>query len=484
MTARLSLPGVLAALAAAAACASAPPLTQPEIGMPVPAAWTTSTTAASESAPTDWWRGFADPMLDAVVDEALDGNRDLRAAAARLDAAAALARVSAADEWPILGASVTAARRRQNFIGLPIPGAEGAVLSTQVSTFGLSLDTAWEADLWGRIRSGVSASLADAEAAAFEVGGARQSIAARTARTWFALIEARQQLRLAEETVGTYRTTTDQVRDRYERGLRPSIDLRLMLANLHTAEALEAQRREQYGRVLRQFELLLGRYPAGALQTPDALPALPGDVPVGLPADLLAQRPDLRAAERRIAAADARLVASRRALYPGLTLTGSTGIATNALRRLLDGDFSVWSLAGSVTQPLFQGGRLRARVEVADAQSREALESYASLALTAFAEVESALDAEVHLRERTARLEDAIDQARAARALAEERYAAGLEPILSVLDAQRRQLDAESQLLVLRRLQLDTRIDLHLALGGDFLVPAPGGAPASGDTPE
>jgi hypothetical protein len=157
-------------------------------------------------------------------------------------------------------------------------------------------------------------------------GRARQSIAARTARTWFALIEARQQLRLAEETVGTYRTTTDQVRDRYERGLRPSIDLRLMLANLHTAEALEAQRREQYGRVLRQFELLLGRYPAGALETPDALPALPGDVPVGLPADLLAQRPDLRAAERRIAAADARLVASRRALYPASRSRAAPGL--------------------------------------------------------------------------------------------------------------------------------------------------------------
>lgn len=478
MTRRL-LPSV--ALLALAGCASAPPLTQPEIGMPLPVAWT----AAADTGPAqpEWWRQFGDPSLEAVVTEALDGNRDLRAAAARLDAAAVLARMAGADEWPAIGAGFTAARRRQNFIGLPIPGAEDRVLSTQVSTFGVSLDTAWEADVWGRIRSDVSASIADAEAAAFDVGGARLSIAGQAARTWFALIEARQQLRLAEETTDTYRTTSEQVRDRYERGLRPSIDLRLTLANLHTAEALAAQRREQYGRVIRQLELLLGRYPAGALSAPDELPPLPGEIPIGLPADLLAQRPDLRAAERRVAAADARLVANRRALYPSVALTGSTGLATNALRRLLDGDFSIWSLAGGITQPIFQGGRLRARVDVADAQTRDALESYAALALTAFGEVESALDAEAHLRERADRLADAVEQARAARALAEERYASGLEPILSVLDAQRRQLETESQLLALRRLQLDTRIDLHLALGGDFITPPadePSAAPPGG----
>jgi NodT family efflux transporter outer membrane factor (OMF) lipoprotein len=415
-----------------------------------------------------WWRQFGDASLETVITEALAGNRDLRAAAARLDAAAGLARAAGADEWPTVGIGLDAARRRQNFIGLPIPGAEDRVLSNRVTTFGVSLDTAWEADIWGRIRSGVSASLADAEAAAFDVAGARLSLSAQAARTWFASIEARQQVRLAEETVASYRTTAEQVRNRYESGLRPSIDVRLTLSNLHAAEALLAQRREQHGRVLRQLELLLGRYPAGSLQPPDALPALPGDVPAGLPADLLAQRPDIRAAERRLASADARLVADRRALYPSLSLTGSSGTTTRALRSLLNGDFSVWSLAGSITQPIFQAGRLRARVDVADAELREALEAYASQALTAFGEVETALDAQMHLRERADRLVEAADQARAARDLAEQRYGAGIDTISNVLDAQRRQLDADSQLLSVRRLQLDTRVDLHLALGGDF----------------
>jgi outer membrane protein, multidrug efflux system len=462
------LPSSAMALAlVAAGCASAPPIRDPDIGVAVPEAWTA---AADPAAPATqaWWHELGGLPLDAVVSEALAGNRDLRTAAARLDQAAALARVEGAREWPVAGVGVSAARRKQNFIGLPIPGAEDRVLSTRVTTYGVSIDSSWEADLWGRIRSGAAASLADAEAAAFDVDGARLSLAAQAARTWFALIEARQQLRLAEATAETYQATADQVRDRYERGLRPPVDLRLALSNLHAAEAVRAARQEQYARVQRQFELLLGRYPSGVFEAPDTLPRLPGAVPAGLPADLLARRPDLLAAERRLAAADARLVANRRALYPALALTGSGGFTTNLLRRLLDGDFSVWSLAGAVTQPIFQGGRLRAQVDIADAQAREALEWYAARALTAFAEVETALDAQGHLAERAQQLRDAAEQARAALALAEQRYGAGLEPLFVVLEAQRRQAEAESQLLTVNRLQLDTRVDLHLALGGNF----------------
>lgn len=454
------------ALILLAGCASAPPVRQPEIGVAVPATWPGHADAAAPA--HAWWRELGGPALEAVVTEALSGNRDLRAAAARVDQAAALARVDGAREWPMAGVGLSAARRKQNFIGLPIPGAEDRVLSTRVTAYGVSIETSWEADLWGRIRSGVSASLADAEAAAFDVHGVRLSLAAQAARTWFAVIEARQQVRSADAAVESYRATAEQVRDRYERGLRPPLDLRLALSNLHAAEALRAQRQEQYARVQRQFELLLGRYPSGAIETPDTLPPLPGAVPAGLPAELLARRPDLRAAERRVAAADARLVANRRALYPSLSLTGSGGFATNVLRRLLDGDFSVWSLAGAVTQPIFQGGRLRAQVDIADAQAREALELYAARALTAFVEVETALDAQAHLDERARQLGDAAEQASAARALAEQRYGAGLEPLFGVLDAQRRQLESESQLLTVTRLRLDTRVDLHLALGGGF----------------
>jgi multidrug efflux system outer membrane protein len=448
-----------------ARCASAPPVRQPPVGIAIP----TARSAAADNARTAgvWWRQFGDPALETVIAEALASNRDLRATAARVERAAALARATAADAWPTVGAGLNVTGRKQNFIGLPIPGAEGQVLSTQVATYGVSIDTSWEADLWGRIRSTSAASYADAEAAALDAAGATLSLTGLTAKTWFVLIEARQQVRLADASTESSRLTADQVRERYERGLRPPGDLRLALSNLHAAEASLAQRREQYERALRQFEVLLGRYPAGAAQPPDSLPAMPNDVPAGLPSDLLARRPDIRAAERRVAAADARLISSRKALYPSFALTGSGGVITNALRRLLDGDFSVWSLAGALVQPIFQGGRLRARIDAADADTREALELYASRALTAFGEVEAALAAHEQLAARAARLADAAVHATAARTLAEQRYASGLEPILTVLESQRRQFDAEGQLLLVRRLQLDARVDLHLALGGD-----------------
>ncbi len=467
MTARLRSSTACAVLGTwLAGCASAPPVQQPEAGIDIPGHW--SAPAGIAAAEPAWWRRFGDPALEALIAETLDNNRDLRAAAARVDQARAMARVSGAAQVPAVSAGGSARRQRQNFIGLPIPGAEGEVLSTQIDTFGLSVETSWEADLWGRIRNGTAAALADAEAAYLDEQAARLSLAAQTAKAWFALIEAGQQLRLADDTVASYRRTVEQVRYRYERGLTPSLDLRFALTNQHAAEAQQAQRRALVGQVMRQLEVLLGRYPARTLDVPPALPAPDGDVPAGLPADLIARRPDLRAAERRIAAADARLLADRRALYPTLSLTAAGGTSTDALRRLLDGDFSVWSIAGSLMQPIFQGGRLRAQIDVADARAREALESYAGQLLMAFAEVETALDAQAYQRERAQFLAEAAGHAEAARAMAETRYGGGLDPLLVVLEAQRRSLEADSQLLTAQRQLLDARVDLHLALGGYF----------------
>ncbi len=460
-------PTVCAVLAAwLTGCASAPPIHHPETGVAVPAHW--SAPGDRTAADPAGWRLFGDPALEALIAEALENNRDLRAAATRVDQARALARISGAPQYPAVAVGGSARRQRQNFIGLPIPGAEGEVLSTQIDTFSLSVETAWEADLWGRIRSGAAAALSDAEAAYLDEQAARLSLAAQTAKTWFALIEASQQLRLADDTVASYRRTVEQVRYRYERGLAPSLDLRFALANQHAAEAQQAQRQERVGQVMRQLEILLGRYPATALEVPSALPVLENEVPAGLPANLLARRPDLRAAERRLAAADARLLSDRRALYPTLSLTAAGGTTADALRRLLDGDFSVWSVAGSLMQPLFQGGRLRAQIDVADARAREALESYAGQLLMAFAEVETALDAQSYQRARAGLLGDAASQAEAARAIAETRYGSGLDPLLVVLEAQRRSLEADSQLLTARRQLLDAHVDLHLALGGYF----------------
>ena len=342
------------------------------------------------------------------------------------------------------------------------------MLSTVSTNQGVSLDLSWEIDLWGRLRADAQAALADLQRSAADLRGAQLSMAGQTVKAWFAIAEAQQQVALSDETVGSFLASAEQVRERFESGIRPALDLRLALLNLANAEALLDQRRQQLDASARQLEVLLGRYAAGTIDQPSSLPDVTADVPGGIPADLVARRPDLVAAERQVAAAGARLGVARKQLLPNITLTAATGTATNALRSLLDGNFGVWSLLGNVVAPLWQGGRLRAQIDRAEAQTAEVLANYANTALVAYAEVETALAAEAFLADRVGHLTNAVEQARAAERLAEERYRAGLDTYITVLDSQRSAVQADGDLIAARRLRLENRVDLYLALGGGF----------------
>ena len=451
------------------ACASVEDGASPVLSFPPPDQWTAD--ASAEPVADRWWRDMGAARLDSLVALALAHNYDLKAAGARLAQAQAQARVAGAPLWPQLNANANGARRKQNFVGLPIPGRDpDQVLSSTSTSFGVDLTASWEADLWGRLRAGAQAALADAAAAAADFRAARLSLAAQTARAYFAAVEAGRQVELAQATVENYRLSTDQIADRYRRGLRSSLDVRLGRSSLATAEATLAQRRGQRDAALRQLELILGRYPGAQVEVGGELPAVRGPIPAGLPAQLVGRRPDLVAAERRLAAADRRLAQARRALLPRISLTASTGRSSSALSNLLDGDFSIWSLVGNLTQPLLQGGRLRAGVDQAAAGAEQALFAYAQSALKAYSEVEAALNAEGLLADQERALATAAEEALAARALAEDRYVRGLADLIALLESQRRAFDAQSRLLAIRRQRLDTRIDLHLALGGGFTL--------------
>jgi len=448
-------------------CATAPPIDPPALEIVTPDSWTTTV----DIGPTPdyaWWSDFGDRALDEAVNTALAQNYDLQAAAARLEQAAADSRLAAADLQPIVEAGLNGSRRRQNFIGFPIPGSEGRVLSTEFANYGVSLDTVWEIDLWGRLRSGVRAAMADLQSRAADLRGAQLSIAGQTVKTWFAIAEAQQQLRLAEATVASFSTSSGHVRERFEQGLRPSLDLRLSLSNLSNAEALRDLRRQQMDASIRQLEALLGRYASATLSTPSTLPDTPPGIPGGLPSELVSRRPDLIAAERRIAAASQRLNVTRSDLYPRFSLTGSAGTATGALTDLIDGNFGVWSLLGNLLQPVFQGGRLRAGIDRAEARAAEELATYANTALQAFAEVETALAAATLLAQRERHLRVSVEQSRAAESLADDRYRTGLEDYITVLESQRLALQAEGDLITARRQRLENHVDLYLALGGGF----------------
>ena len=458
-----------AAALAATGCASSPPAADPNLNVQLPSGWT-APGLIDDGAPSNnpaWWTAFSDDGLNSVVDECLGNNHDLRLAAVRVDRAAAQATISGADTLPALRLQADGAKSQRNFIGFPIPGMQG-IPRNRFSNYGAALNLSWELDIWGRVRSGKSAALADQEAALADFHGARLSLVGQTCKAWFAALEAARQAELARATVDNYSSSEKQVRERYERGLRSALDLRLARANLATAEDnLEAARARKDG-AIRQLELLLGRYPAASLETAGQLPDVPGKVPAGLPSELLARRPDIQALQRRLAAQEARLHQARVSLLPRISLSGSTGTSSNELEDIVDRDFSVWSLAANLLQPVFQGGQLLAGIDLADTNVREALENYVKNALRAFGEVETALAVENYLARREEALARAVEQSQSARELAEDRYSRGLDGIITLLSAQRDAFRSESQLLQVRRLRLDARVDLHLSLGGGF----------------
>ena len=454
--------------AAALACRAPTARDYAEVPEQVPEDWQAEDENAIAGEPLDeWWTEFQDPRLDEAIGRVIAENHDLAAAAARVAAAAAQAVLAGAALYPTVGLSGAAARQRQNFVGFPIGGG-GDVLSTTTTTYGVSLDLSWELDLWGKLDARAEAATADWRATRADLRGARLSLTAQTAKTWFAYAEAKLQYELAVGRIASFTTTTEIMRARFRDGRIASLDLRLAESQLSSAKAVREFQRENLERVKRQLEILMGDYPAGQLEAPEDLPAMPGPVPIGLPSELLLRRPDLVASNERLRAADLRLFEARAELWPSLSLTAGAGRRSTDVADLFDADYSVWNLAGNLLQPLFQGGRLSAGVDLSDARVRESLATWAQATLRAFSEVEIALAVEGALAARQSQLEDAAGHAQAAEDLAEARYLEGRHDILAVLTARRQSFDADSALITARRQRLEARIDLYLALGGGF----------------
>jgi NodT family efflux transporter outer membrane factor (OMF) lipoprotein len=452
-----------------AACSVQPAPIDTHLDVPVPTEWVHAADSITDAAAPDWWQSFGDDNLTRLITEALERNQNLQAAAARVLASEAQARIAGADLSPQVSADANGSRRRQNFIGLPIPGVD--VLSSTTTAVGVNLNVSWEADLWGRLRARKAGAISNLEASHLDYQAARLSLAGQTAKAWFAVLESERQVDVAQRTLESRQTTLERIRRRYKAGLSQALELRFAISDAALAKSLVAQRRQQAQATRRALQLIVYRYPSGTLDELTAashLPSLPEPVPGGLPADLVARRPDLTAVETRLAAAGWSVTEARRALYPRLTLTGSTGSLSSEVEDLLDSDFSVWSIAGGLLAPLFQGGRLRAAVDISEARQQEALAHYVQSILVAFSEVEGSLTAEDFLSQRDQALRVAVDEANSALALAKSQYASGLVTYLAVLESQRQSLNAESQLVSVQRQRLDARVDLYLALGGDW----------------
>jgi multidrug efflux system outer membrane protein len=258
---------------------------------------------------------------------------------------------------------------------------------------------------------------------------------------------------------------------RLERGLDPesaALDVSLSRADLARAEATLTDQKRTVDQSARSLEVLLGRYPAARESGLVSLPSLKGGVPSGLPAQLLSRRPDLVAAENRLYAALNQESAARKALLPSIRLTGDKGYSSQELNNLITLQSAVWTIAGQLTQPLFQGGRLRAGIKGAQARYEEQAKVYESTALTAFQEVETALAAERFLAAQEGQLQAAAAESERSETLALGQYGRGLADVLTLLDSRQRAYEARRTLLGVQAQRLRNRADLHLALGGGF----------------
>lgn len=460
------LAGLLAGLALTGCQSLGPDHRRPAVFLP--ATYVDAGTADERAqVEADWWKLFADPHLDALIGRALADNFDVHAAVARVEQAEAVLRESAAARLPALDLNAGASRQRASTrTGMPMPEYR--------SVHDLGLSTAFELDLWGRLRRSEEAARAQLLASRHARDSVRIALAGMLAKGYFGLRALDAEIAASNDALASRAEALRITASRVEGGLAAAVALHQAEGELAAAEARHAELRRQ--RALMQNRLgLLSGVPGLRIEpaTAYALPRPPMPPP-GLPADLLDARPDVRQAEAELAAANARIGVAKAAIYPRIALTGALGGESQALGDLLSGAARTWSLAAGLLLPVFDAGARQARVEQVEAGQREALAAYQKAVHTAFREVADAL---AEVREHAAAEQAQAQRAQAAQRtleLARLRHAAGQAAYLEVLVAQRDLYEAQLAEIASRAARLDAAVDLFKALGGGWKESADG----------
>jgi NodT family efflux transporter outer membrane factor (OMF) lipoprotein len=404
----------------------------------------------------DWLKSLDDPMLAAIVAEAIANNLDLRAAADNVTIAQQTVIVVGAQLLPQVGAVLGARTTRDDGKDDPY--------NASLAKAGV----AWEIDVWGRLRAQRAVAEASAEAVVLDYAWARQSLAATTAKLWYLAIEARQLLALAEQAVDVYNELLALVQIRRNAGKDSNLDVVDVSAKLETARGEVEQTRAAYGDVRRALEVVLGRYPAAQIEIASGYAALTAPPAGGIPGALLERRPDVIAAERVVLAAFRNEEAARLALLPSFSLALVGGRFGDPLLSVLRLNPWLVSAAIGASIPIYEGGALRAQIEIATAQQAQAVARYGSVVLRAFREVETTLANEQWLARRIPFDQKAFADRTSAVQIATVQYKAGRRDLLWVSNLQTAQIGSEAALIKARAAQRINRVQLLLALGGDF----------------
>lgn len=456
-------PALVGALIAAllAGCALAPLPQHGEVldqalpsGTTIPPAWKSEANAGAVA--SDWLKTLNDPLLDAIVAEAIANNLDLRQASERVTIAQQSVIVVGAQLLPQVGAVLG---------GRTTNDEDHANNSNTTLAYA---GVAWEIDVWGKLRAQRAAAAEGYAATALDYAYARQSLAATVCKAWYIATETRQLLALAEQAVEVYDQLLQLVMNRRNAGKDSDLDVVDTRAKVQTAMSEVERARESYGEARRALEVLLGRYPAAEIEVAAAYPILSAPSAAGVPASLLERRPDIVAAERGVLAAFRQQEAAKLALLPNFSFSLIGGRLGDPILSILHLNPWLASAAIGASIPIYEGGALKAQVEIATAQQAQAVARYGSVVLTAVREVENALANERLLAKRLPLDQSAVAARVEAVRIATIQYKAGRRDLLWVSNLQTSQLANEADLIRLTSLQRVNRIRLYLALGGSF----------------
>jgi len=474
---RAALLPVLAVLGVAAGCTVGPRYSRPTAPAPAPDAWKTQL-PWEQAAPKDsipkgaWWKAFNDPALDAYERQLLEANQSLVAARDRLDQARSLARAGTAEVFPQLSTDPSAVRERGSG-NRPLNGgvaisANGGESPYTQSAYTIPFSLSYEADLFGRVRLNLEAANASLQSSAADLQNVQLVLTAELAADYFTLRELDAEFQVVQESVGYQRKGLDLVNNRHDGGIASGLEVAQQAALLDSTVsqlALVQQSRAQYEHAI---AVLVGQ-PASSLNVPIApLRATPPPVPLGVPSDVLERRPDIATAERMMAYQNAQVGIARSAFYPHITLSGSGGWQSRDLGPLLNAPSLFWSLGADALQPIVEGGRNRANLAAARAAYDQSIANYRQSVLTAFQEVEDGISNLSTLSQALATQGAAVEDARRALAIANNRYIGGVTSYLDVITAQTTLLTSERLETQLLGQRMVSSVYLVKALGGGW----------------
>ena len=464
-------------------CASNTLVKIEDIDVEMPKIWQTSI-PSSEKITGKWWEIFDDDDLEGFILDFQKNSPDLQSIIDNKKMAYQSSKISSAGIFPSMNGSIGADTSVQNLSGFGAIGSflgpqsdedsssqnsqsSNKVVSFENSTARLGLSLQWELDIWGRLLNGRKAAQKSYEAISYDLSYIGFSTIIRATQSYFQAVEAYGQMTIAQESYDSFLEIRDLVKDRYERGLKSSLDYRLAETSVSTSKVLIESRALQLKNLNRRLEILSGKYPKGDLITGKTLPVSLPNIESVIPADLLTRRPDIRSLFLKTESEGLLLVQARRNLLPGISLNGSVGTSAQKLEDIFNDDYGIWNVGYSLTAPIFNAGKLRAAANLQESAKNKSKKDLLKGLLNAFSEVEQFLEFDESLLIQQVAINDAVQHSLDAYNLSKERYDKGLTTLESVLNTQRQYNNIRSQYLTLSRQRIENRLSLILALGGD-----------------